>query len=169
MRVGRDQLARWAIIQHYDVGKTPLLDVTQSPLVACSFAFLESQQQNASHFYFYVLGVPQISGAITISPTAELQIVRLNSVCPPDTMRPHFQEGYLVCTYPTVDSYEKMSAYTREEMDCAQRLIAKFRVVANESFWGTSFRRLDRTALYPTETSGLCTALDNLRSALPHA
>lgn len=33
-RVGRNELARWAILQHYEVCPSPLLDVTHSALVA---------------------------------------------------------------------------------------------------------------------------------------
>jgi hypothetical protein len=48
----------------------------------------------------YVIGVPNISGAISASAEAGLQVIRLSSVCPPSAIRPNVQEGYLVGEYP---------------------------------------------------------------------
>ena len=48
----------------------------------------------------YVIGVPNISGAISASAEAVLQVVRLSSVCPPSAVRPNVQDDYLVGEYP---------------------------------------------------------------------
>jgi hypothetical protein len=162
-RVGRNNLARWAILQHYDVCPTPLLDVTHSPLVACSFARLGSDTSKGSHIYLYVLGVPQISGAVTVSPAQALQVVRLSSVCPPETLRPYFQEGYLMGTYPPVDTLDDKMRYKRSEMDCAQRLVAKFRIPKAAEFWNEGYSPLPETAVYPEERGDLCSKLAKLK------
>lgn len=36
----RKKLIQWSLLQHYEVTETPLIDVTQSLRVACSFAML---------------------------------------------------------------------------------------------------------------------------------
>ena len=158
-RVGRSDIARWAILQHYEVCPTPLLDVTQSALVACSFAFLGNQTANANHFFLYVLGVPQINGSITVSPNHSLQVVRLSSVCPPETLRPYFQEGYLIGNYPNVDTLDEKMRYDRSEMDCAKRLIAKFKISKSPEFWDVGFQKLPESAVYPEENGELCAKL----------
>jgi len=86
--VKRQRILRWSILQHYHVCPTPLLDVTHSLRIAASFGSVG----NGDAFVF-VLGVPNLSGAITASAEAGLQIVRLSSVCPPAAVRPHIQEG----------------------------------------------------------------------------
>ena len=49
------KLLQYSILQHYEVCKTPLLDVTQSIKVACSFAILENKNDIG---YIYILGLP---------------------------------------------------------------------------------------------------------------
>ena len=91
-RLRRYQLIRWAILQHYEVCDTPLLDVTSSIRIAASFASMS----NTNEAFIYAVGLPNISGAITASAEASVTILRLSSVCPPQAVRPHIQEGYLV-------------------------------------------------------------------------
>ncbi|PJI53862.1 hypothetical protein CTI14_22555 [Methylobacterium radiotolerans] len=56
-RLKRQRILRWAILQHYEICDTPLLDVTQSLRIAASFA---TQHANGEAFIF-VLGIPHIS------------------------------------------------------------------------------------------------------------
>lgn len=160
-RVSRSELSRWAILQHYEVCPTPLLDVTQSSLVACSFA--QSHENEVDHSYLYVLGIPQIGGSITVAPLDALQVVRLSGVCPPDAIRPYIQEGYLTGTYPSVDTHDEKLDYRREEMDCAQRIIAKFKIPRNAGFWDNGFVPIPQENLLPEETSDLAEFLAGLR------
>lgn len=51
------KLLQYSILQHYEVCKTPLLDLTQSIKVACSFAILNNEKNIG---YIYVLGLPYI-------------------------------------------------------------------------------------------------------------
>jgi hypothetical protein len=145
-RLARQRILRWSILQHYEICRTPLLDVTQSLRIAASFASLNAVREA----YVFVLGIPHVSGAITASAEAGLQIVRLASVCPPTAVRPHIQEGYLLGEYPDFSSAEQKLLYSHAEMDFARRLIAKF-VFEPISFWEKSgkFPRVGESALYP--------------------
>jgi hypothetical protein len=146
-RIKRHHVLRWSILQHYEVCATPLLDVTQSLRIAASFASLSGNDL----VYVFVLGVPNLSGAITASAEAGLQIVRLASVCPPSAVRPHIQEGYLLGQYPEVGGLAEKENYFHYEMDFGLRLVAKF-CFEPGSFWrGRDFPRVMKTALYPSD------------------
>jgi hypothetical protein len=69
---------RWAILQHYEVCETPLLDVTHSLRVACSFALHKPSQDP----YIFVLGLPHPNGSISFYVEQELLNIRLLSTCP---------------------------------------------------------------------------------------
>jgi hypothetical protein len=144
-RLLRHRILRWSILQHYEVCATPLLDVTHSLRIAASFASLGS----ADSAFVYVLGVPNLSGAITASAEGGLQIVRLSSVCPPSAVRPHIQEGYLLGEYPEMAGYEQKANYFHYEIDFGRRLVAKFRFRPS-SFWTSgTFPQVTKKALYP--------------------
>lgn len=130
----------WAILQHYEVCATPLLDVTQSLRVAASFA-LERAAQDA---HVYVLGFPHIHGSISYSVDEELLNIRLLSICPPDAKRPYFQEGFLVGSFPALREAKHPA------QDCAARLLAKFRI-ATTGFWDDQFQAIPHDALFPVQ------------------
>lgn len=145
-RLRRHRILRWSILQHYEVCTTPLLDVTHSIRIASSFASLAT----TGMAYVYVLGVPNLSGAITASAEAGLQIVRLSSVCPPSALRPHVQEGYLLGEYPEMSQYEQKENYFHHEIDFGRRLVAKF-CFNPGSFWkNDNFPKVTKKALYPS-------------------
>lgn len=130
-RIKRHQNIRWSVLQHYEVCETPLLDVTHSLRIAASFA---SQGKPSHEAFLYVLAVPQISGAITASAEAGLQIIRLSSACPPSAKRAHFQEGYLLGEYPDIQNVAQKGHYSRAEVDFGRRLLCKFRLQLH-NFW----------------------------------
>jgi FRG domain len=146
-RLQRQQILRWAILQHYEVCPTPLLDVTHSLRIAASFAS-EGADDEA---FIFVVGVPNLSGAITASAEAGLQIVRLSSVCPPSAVRPHIQEGYLLGEYPEMTGYDQKQYYAHYEIDFGRRLVAKF-WFNPKTFWkkDSPFPRVSKEALYPS-------------------
>ena len=155
-RLKRHRILRWAILQHYGVCATPLLDVTQSLRIAASFASIDN---SGSEAYVFVFGVPNVSGAITASSEANLQIVRLSSACPPEAVRPHLQEGYLLGEYPEVVDFEQNAQYSYQEMDFGRRLIAKFRFNP-KTFWRSkNFPPAANNALYPKERRDLLLAV----------
>ena len=81
----------------------------------------------------YVIGLPQISGSISVSSEHGIQNIRLLSVCPPAALRPHYQEGHLVGDYPTLGFAEKMENEFHE-VDFARRLVCKFRLAPDGDF-----------------------------------
>ena len=118
------------------------------------FAFMDLREAveiilNAD-MYFFVLAVPSISGSITASAEAEMQIVRLSNACPPMAMRPHLQEGYMLGDYPDYDSHSSENDYRYGEIDVGRRIIAKFRLVLGD-FWNENFPMISRRALYPDQ------------------
>jgi hypothetical protein len=163
-RLKRQRILRWAILQHYEVCRTPLLDVTQSLRIAASFASMG----NGDERYLFVLGVPNMSGAITASSEANLQIVRLSSACPPEAVRPHVQEGYLLGEYPEIADFEQNAHYSHYEMDFGRRLIAKFRFDP-ATFWKSpNFPPATSEALYPKEhRDPLLTVAQEVKATLP--
>jgi hypothetical protein len=143
--IRRHRIVRWSVLQHYEVCRTPLLDVTHSLRIAASFASLK---QNVHETFIFILAVPQLSGAITVNIEAGVQMVRLTSVCPPSALRPHFQEGYLLGEYPDVDDFDQKGLYRAEEIDFGLRLVAKFKFDP-AAFWRPpNFSRVERPALY---------------------
>lgn len=129
---------RWAILQHYEVCKTPLLDVTHSLRVACSFAFHRPSQDP----YIFVLGLPHPNGSISFYVEQELLNIRLLSICPPRALRPYFQEGYLIGSFPSQENIRN------SQYDFARRLVAKFRLNL-DTFIDENFRPIPRSTLFP--------------------
>lgn len=142
------RVLRWAILQHYEICPTPLLDVTHSLRIAASFASLESKKRFG---YLYVLGVPNLSGTITVSVEEGLQIVRLSGVCPPSALRPHLQQGYLLGLYPEMSIVGRKEVFDFYEIDFGLRLIAKFKLDLS-TFWkssGSDFAQVSMQSLFP--------------------
>ncbi len=145
--IERRRILRWSILQHYRICDTPLVDVTHSLRVAASFATHGADEKA----YLFALGVPQIAGAVTTSAESEIQVIRLASVCPPQAVRPHIQEGYLLGEYPEIFAYEQKALYEHHEVDFGQRLIAKFTFNV-DNFWSPdAFPCIPKEALYPAD------------------
>lgn len=145
-RLKRHRILRWSILQHYEVCYTPLLDVTHSLRIAASFASHPAREDA----FLFVLGVPNLSGAITASAEAGLQIVRLSSVCPPTAVRPHIQEGYLLGEYPEMGGYDQKELYHHYEIDFGRRLVAKFCFDPRKLWKNDAFPKVEQSALYPS-------------------
>lgn len=140
--LNRYEELQWAILQHYEICETPLLDITHSLHVACSFA----QDNNSGKTgIVYVLGMPYPSDSISFNTYEELLNVKLAGFCPPQAQRPFFQEGYLTGPFPyfNLEQSEKKSQF-----DFAKRLIAKFEIPVKESFWGAGFSAIPHGKLY---------------------
>jgi len=132
----------WSLLQHYEVCDTPILDLTHSLHVACSFAFDRNTRATG---IIYVLGMPWQTDAIGYNTYEELVNLRLLSVCPPQAQRPFFQEGYLAGPFP---NYQLDKPSRVDQFDFARRLIAKFEIPIDDSFWGTGFGRIPSEKLY---------------------
>jgi len=145
-RIRRNKILRWAILQHYEICDTPLLDVTYSSRVACSFALRNS---NVRAGYLYILGLPQISGSITTSSENGIQILRLLNICPPKALRPHYQDAYVIGEYPTIDTTATKQEFQRSELDFSRRLLAKFRLNPKGFRKNSQFPLIDENSLLP--------------------
>jgi hypothetical protein len=161
-RLKRQQILRWSILQHYEVCPTPLLDVTNSLRIAASFASDGAEEEA----YLFVLGIPNLSGAITASAEAGLQVVRLSSVCPPSALRPHIQEGYLIGEYPDLRGFDQKQHFEHRELDCGRRLVAKFRFNPAVFWKDTAFPMVSRRALYPDAKDPLYRLTEPIRRRL---
>lgn len=139
----RKKYIQWSILQHYEVCGTPLIDFTHSLRVACSFAQLENEND---HAYIYVFGLPYITNRISINSEHDLINIRLLSICPPDALRPYFQEGYLAATSDIEHEYDSKS-----ELDFNRRLVVKFQIPNSNNFWGKDFKIIPKSALYPQQ------------------
>ncbi len=137
----RKKLIQWSLLQHYEVTDTPLIDITQSLRVACSFAQLGNTEKTA---FIYVFGLPYYSNRISINSEHDLINVRLLSISPPQALRPYFQEGYLVGTDDITNEY-----INKGELDLNNRLIAKYEIPNTDKFWGKEFDSIPDSALYP--------------------
>jgi hypothetical protein len=134
----------WSLLQHYEICETPLLDLTHSLHVACSFAI---DRNSGDTGIIYVLGMPWQADSIGYNTFEELVNIRLLSVCPPQAQRPFFQEGYLAGPFP---NYQLENPKRVNQFDFAQRLIAKFEIpMRNNNFWGNGFDRIPKEKLYP--------------------
>jgi hypothetical protein len=136
----RKKTIQWGILQHYEVCDTPLLDFTHSIQVACSFALMN---KNDKFGYVFVFGLPYITNRISINSEHDIINVRLLSICPPQALRPYFQEGYLAGTSDITNEYDD-----KDELDFNNRLIAKFKIPNTRKFWG-KFPNIPKNALYP--------------------
>lgn len=150
--------ARWAVIQHYEIWPTPLLDFTSSLRVAASFA-LEGERKNA---FLYVVGVKNVrSDLMTLDDIgAEANstlAVRLNAVCPPNAQRPHLQEGILIGRHPFTEHH----VGDTEGNDASAILVAKLALVNRDgtAFWDVDFPPYRKGSLLP----GADPLLDELR------
>lgn len=139
--VRKRRLIQWSILQHYEVCATPLLDFTQSLRVACSFAHAG---QSVDDPFVFVFGLPYLTNRISVNSEHDLVNVRLLSICPPDALRPYFQEGYLAGTDEVTTDY-----LSKSELDFNNRLIAKFQISKKPGFWGQGFDPIPVEALYP--------------------
>jgi hypothetical protein len=142
--IERKHLLQWSILQHYEVVPTPLIDVTQSLRVACSFALLDNPiGEGEDCAYVYAFALPYVNHRISIDSEDYLTNIRLLSIAPPEALRPYHQEGFLVGE----DFIQKEFA-VKKELDLNNRLIAKFSIPKNNSFWDIE-TAIDKSILYP--------------------
>ncbi len=86
----RRKIMQWAILQHYEVCPTPLIDITQSLRIACMFAWAEADLSTQP--VVYVIGMPYVCGPITFDAEGELYLMRLLNLMPPNAKRPFFRK-----------------------------------------------------------------------------
>ena len=151
----RLRIAPWAVIQHYELWPTPLVDLTSSLRVAASFAL--GIPRGGKEGYLFVYDVSDIVTDLmdlVVRPGQE-QVpepitYRLSAVCPPQMDRPHLQEGFLIGN--SQFSREHLTDTTNSYL--ANRVVAKFRLVDDRSggrstFWSSDFPKHQLGSLLP--------------------
>lgn len=139
--------ARWAVIAHYELWPTPLLDFTTSLRVAASFALHDNKSGEG---FVYLAGVTRLRSDLMdfkIPTDAERKArvepeldkpeiragavaMRLDAVCPPSALRPHLQSGVLVGNYPFPEA-----SFVSAKHSAGPIVIAAFRLVDDGTFW----------------------------------
>lgn len=150
-------LARWCLLQHYEICPTPVLDMTRSTRVAASFATWPDSSKPECDRFIYVLGMPHPTGSITVAYDENIALLNLRNLMPPTARRPHWQEGYLACTYPNSTHWDKFyrDKKTGEDVprrnNFARRLLAKFKIPKDHvgSFWDSNNPRIPDEFLMP--------------------
>ncbi|MDD2521703.1 MAG: FRG domain-containing protein [Anaerolineaceae bacterium] len=141
--VRRKRHIAWSILQHYGVCDTPLLDFTRSLQAAASFAQFNHQEERG---VVAVFALPYPGNRITYNSEHDLIIVNLLTACPPLAQRPHFQEGFQAGTLDITRDYTDKS-----ELDFNNRLVAKFSIPNDRSFWGSDFAGIPDHLLFPPD------------------
>ncbi len=140
-----NQIVRWAILQHYEVCKTPLLDVTASLQSALTFAIGGHDEG-----WLYVLAFPQLTGGVSVSIESKTQVINLCQICPPEALRPHFQQGLLVSDYPEIRSREQ--SHGQQGMrgnNFSARLLTKFKLQNCQAWSSEGFIPTPDELLFP--------------------
>jgi len=139
------QIVRWAVLQHYEVCRTPLLDVTASLQSALTFAIGDRNEG-----WLYVLAFPQLTGGVSVSVESQTQVIDLSQICPPEALRPHFQQGLLASEYPEIRS--RSQSHGQRGMrgnNFAARLLTKFRLVDCRAWQAEGFAPTPDSVLFP--------------------
>ena len=158
--IHRHMLVRWAILQHYEVCDTPLLDVTDSLQVALSFAASGTETNG----YLYVLGLPHQNGPISVSVESMTQVVDLSKLCPPEVSRPHFQSAFLFADYPTaVYSEDLIHRAPRVEANFSCRLLTKFKLNGLNTWIEKDFVPIPNGILFPNHRDRWFTMLNDIK------
>lgn len=145
---------KWAIIQHYDILETgtPLLDFTSSLHVACSFASLKGNEakgfKTRKEGMVYVVSLPNYPELISYSPIQGILNIKLLTIGSPEAKRPYFQDGYIAGPFPLT---ELNNPKRIQFFNFSKRLIAKFKILDNGSFWSDGYQRISENLLYPKD------------------
>lgn len=136
------RIQQWALIQHYEICETPLLDLTRSLRVACWFALSEASGGDSP--VLYVFGMPYMHDRVALDSNCELFQMNLVSLLPPNAERPAFQEGVLA-GYEQPD--KKQQAI--KNSDFSRRLLAKISLPRTDAFLNSI--GLKKGLIYPED------------------
>ena len=160
--LNNNQILKWAIIQHYEICTTPLLDVTGSLQTALTFAIGEKNEG-----YLYVLGFPQRAGPISVSIESNTQLIDLSQICPPEALRPHFQNGILAGDFPSYDHIDKThgkNGMNGNNFSC--RLLSKFHLTNCKNWKAEGFHLTPKDILFPNEKDDFYKELRNIKNRI---
>jgi len=126
------------LFQHYEILRTPLIDITQSLRVAATFALKENNRG-----YIYVFGLPYPNQSISYFIDSSIILLKLQNIMAIDALRPRYQEGYLVGKFPFDNKKTQFD-------DLANRMVAKFLIDnTKNTFWDEHFLPMPDDVLYP--------------------
>jgi len=148
MALVRHQEARWALLQHYRVCHTPLVDVTRSTRVVASFALPESDLTVAPEHdrVIYICGTPYLTGNFTHNFADNLRLLNLRHALSFKAHRPHEQEGYLI---GSLYDWQKATEFHNLAVRVMAKVVVPAAVCTNlESFWG-AYNRIPTSILLP--------------------
>lgn len=122
----------WAIIQHYGLFDTPLVDVSQSLRVACAFALdgMKGELVAEEGPVVYAVALPFAAGPLTLDDNEELYLMKLDALMPSLALRPFMQESYLVG-----DEMISRGVGDIANADLRKRVIASFRLRGDSEKW----------------------------------
>jgi len=127
-----------SLFQHYEIARTPLIDITQSLRVASTFAL-----DNSKMGFLYVFGLPFPNQSISYYTDLGIILLKLQNVVSVNAVRPRYQEGYLVGKFP-------FSNTKTVSDDLSNRMVAKFKLDnSNGGFWDKDFQPMPKDVLFP--------------------
>ncbi len=139
---------KWAILQHYECCDTPLLDITQSLHIACSFAqsVALKYNRNSTECFVYALAFPWPQDHF--SRKENMGLIRLLNYCPPKAKRPYFQQAYIASPFI---SEEDIINSSPKDCDFSPRIVAKFSIPVHCAFWDDNLLPFPQSLLYPKD------------------
>jgi FRG domain len=118
-----------SVLQHYELWPTHFIDLTRSLPIAVAFAEGQGDRDQA---YLYAFAMPDLRGSITSDIDQHLTLSRLEAICPPDAMRPHHQDAYLVSRFPEPSGFAQPGDTSwddwQKKIDLMRRIVAKFSI-----------------------------------------
>jgi hypothetical protein len=138
---------RWALLQHYEICDTPLIDVTQSLHVAASFAIKNKPKTKDAKGIIYVVALPWPSKNYHSNKEEGLYLVRLAGITPPQAKRPYRQEAYAAMSI----NVDKKPIDNIDVYDLTNRLVCKFEINNSPEFWSDAIKPLPESFLAPKE------------------
>ena len=155
------RVAPWSVIQHYELWPTPFLDLTSSLRVAASFALGVHNAPTGG--FLYVIAIQKVVSDVMrqIGVDTDLTVVRLSSVCPPGTQRPHLQEGHLIGN----PNFKTEDLGQMPVSPIVDRMVAKFHVLDSPpGFWDpVDFPRHSWVSMLPDDETS-----ESLKSAMAY-
>lgn len=160
--IHRDRPVQWALLQHYEVCRTPFLDLTNSLQTALSFAL-----SKGSDGFLYIFAFPQLVGSISVSIESMTQVIDLSQACRPEALRPHFQNAFLAADYPLYSSrFETHGQSGTLGNSFVCRLLAKIRLSNCEAWESEGFTPTSRDLLFPDKHDEWFSILQKVKADL---